>query len=68
MLSSLMSQEGQFPGDKKKIFSDYVSRIKSNRLKTQTESLRLQIQEAETSGNAMKLEQLIKEFSELIRK
>ncbi len=67
-LSRSIVKDENIVGDKKKMFVDYVTRIKSNRLKSRTEQLRSEIKKAEGSGDHQMLGELLKEFNELIRK
>ncbi len=68
IISELAVQEGEFIGDKNKMHRDYIDRIKSYRLKSQTKFLMQQIKEAENLGDHLKVESLLKEFNQLIRK
>ncbi|OGX09895.1 MAG: hypothetical protein A2Y06_07060 [Omnitrophica WOR_2 bacterium GWA2_37_7] len=68
MISSLVIEDHTIAGDKKKMHSDYMSVIKKRRDKTRREDLIRKITEAESQGDHEKLEGLVKEFNQLIKK
>ncbi|MFA5350883.1 MAG: DNA primase [Candidatus Omnitrophota bacterium] len=54
--------------DREKAVNDCIARIKVQRLKSQRERLHIQIKSAQSSGDEQKLNSLIKEFHNLIKK
>jgi len=68
MLTRLLAKENIFAGDKKKIHSDYVNRMKKDRIKLQMKEVQRKIQEAERQGNQTELVPLISEYNRLMKK
>jgi len=62
-----MAKESLIAGDKKKMHSDYINRMKKDRLKLQMKELQEQIGEAESEGDQSKLETLLKEYNQLMK-
>ena len=54
--------------EKEKAVSDCITRIKVNRLKSRREHLHLEIKNAQLSGDEQKLNSLVREFHNLIKK
>ena len=67
MIARVMAKEAVLIGDKRKIHSDYVNRMKKDRVKWMMKGLQQQICEVEKEGNAAQLEQLLKEFNRLAK-
>ncbi|MFA4993657.1 MAG: toprim domain-containing protein, partial [Candidatus Omnitrophota bacterium] len=54
--------------DREKAVNDCITRVKVQRLRSQRENLHIQIKNAQSSGDEQKLNSLIKEFHNLIKK
>ena len=62
-----MSKETVSSGDKKKIHSDYMNRMKKDRVKGQMKGLQKKISETEQGGDFTQLEKLLKEYNQLAK-
>jgi DNA primase len=67
MISRLMANETLTVGDKRKMHSDYMNRMKKDRKKLRMKILQEQIGEAEREGDQSKLDTLLKEYNHLIK-
>ena len=67
MISQIMAKESIFSGDKKKIHSDYIHRMKKDRLKMQMKEIQGQISEAERQGQQSALDTLLKKYNQLMK-
>jgi hypothetical protein len=67
MIARVMAKESVIIGDKKKIHSDYINRMKKDRLKGQMNILQKKISEVEQEGDFSQLETLLKEFNQLAK-
>ena len=67
MISRLMANDATTVGDKRKMHSDYMNRMKKDRKKLRMKILQEQIGEAERDGDQSKLDALLKEYNHLIK-
>lgn len=67
MIARLMANESMVAGDRKKMHSDYINRMKKDRVKLQMKELQGQIGRAESEGNQSKLESLLVEYTQLMK-
>ncbi|MCK5081608.1 MAG: hypothetical protein KAR31_01755, partial [Candidatus Omnitrophica bacterium] len=67
MISQIMAKESIFSGDKKKIHSDYMNRMKKDRVKIQMKEMQAQISEAERQGRQSELDTLLKKYNQLMK-
>ena len=67
LIARIMAQESVLVGDKKKIHSDYISRMKKDRIKLQMKDLQKKICEVERQGDHKQLESLLKEYNQLTK-
>jgi DNA primase len=67
LIAQIIAKESIFSGDKKKIHSDYINRMKKDRLKMQMKELRTQIGEAERQGRQSDLDALLRKYSQLTK-
>lgn len=65
MITKLMAREQMAAGDRKKMHSDYVNRMKKDRATLRMKEIQKQISEAEREGDQSKLEALLKEKYQL---
>jgi len=67
MITRLMANERMTAGDKQKMHSDYINRMKKDRKKLRMKILQEQISEAEREDDQPKLDTLLKEYNHLIK-
>lgn len=67
LIAGYVAQSDEIPGDREKMHREIMGRIKQDRLKIKRTALMQQIQKAEHSGDNNKLDQLKKEFNDLIK-
>ena len=67
LISQIIAKESIFAGDKKKIHSDYINRMKKDRIKSQMKELQGQISEAESQGRHSELDGLLKKYNQLMK-
>jgi DNA primase len=67
MIARLMADQGMAAGDRKKMHSDYINRMKKDRVKLQMKALQGQISQAESAGNQSELEGLLVEYTQLMK-
>ena len=67
MISGLAVDDEMMKGDKNKMHTDYVSRIKNNRLKLMRHKILAEMREAEMSHDHNRLEELKEKFNQLIK-
>ena len=67
LISKIIAKESVFSGDKKKIHSDYINRMKKDRKKMRMKELRGQISEAERQGCQSELDTLLKKYNQLMK-
>src|SRR3989338_632396 len=63
MLTGIVTEE-EIPGDREKMYQDYINRIKHDQLKVRRQKLLQQIQEAESVGNFARASELSQEFNQ----
>jgi uncharacterized membrane protein (DUF106 family) len=62
-----MANDSSVGGDKKKMHSDYINRMKKDRVKWRMKELQGRISEAEREGDQPKLEILLMEYNRLVK-
>ena len=67
MIARLMANEGMTVGDKRKMHSDYINRMKKDRKKLRMKVLQEQISEAEREDDQSRLDTLLDEYNHLIK-
>ncbi len=67
IVTKIMASEDSLVGDKKRIFRDCIQRLKQDRLKAQRRNLLNQMNEATSTGDHKRLEDLIQQFNQLIK-
>jgi len=67
MIVRIMAKEGLSAGDKKRMHSDYINRMKKDRIKLQMKELQNEIGEAEREGDNPKLDMLLTQYNKLIK-
>ena len=67
MIARLMANDEVTVGDKQKMHSDYMNRMKKDRKKLRMKILHEQIGEAERDGDQSKLDTLLNEYNHLIK-
>ncbi|MDP2652708.1 MAG: DNA primase [Candidatus Omnitrophota bacterium] len=67
IISGLMVSPEMPSVDKKKVHTDYIQRLKQERMKAQRLSLRSQMETAKHQGDQRRMEELISEFNQLIK-
>jgi DNA primase len=67
MLTGIVAEE-EILGDREKVYSDCINRIKHDKLKLQRQRLLREIQEAESSGDGKRVGELTKQFNQSIKK
>lgn len=68
MISQLLAAEIPVAQDKEKLMADYIQRLKGDRLKMERQHLRSRILEAQRSGDNVHLEELTRQFNQLIKR
>jgi hypothetical protein len=66
-ISQIIAKESIFSGDKKRIHTDYMNRMKKDRKKMQMKELQGKIGEAERQGCQSELDALLKEYNQLMK-
>jgi len=66
MLTGIVTEE-EIPGDREKMYQDYINRIKHDQLKVRRQKLLQQIQEAESVGNFARASELSQQFNQFIK-
>ena len=66
MLTGIVTEE-EIPGDREKMYQDYINRIKHDQLKVRRQKLLQQIQEAESAGNFALASELSQQFNQFIK-
>ena len=67
MLTGIVAEE-EILGDREKVYSDCINRIKHDKLKLQRQKLMQEIQEAESGGDAKRVGELTRQFNQVIKK
>ncbi|MBN1869473.1 MAG: DNA primase [Candidatus Omnitrophica bacterium] len=67
LIAQVMAKESIFSGDIKKIHSDYINRMKKDRVKMQMKELQSQISEAEQQGRQSEVDALLKKYNQLTK-
>jgi DNA primase len=67
LIARVMAKETVCIGDKRKIHSDYMNRMKKDRIKWKMKGLQQKISEVEKERNFTQLESLLKEYNQLVK-
>ncbi|MCK5347348.1 MAG: toprim domain-containing protein, partial [Candidatus Heimdallarchaeota archaeon] len=67
LISGLMASENSLIGDKRRIHQDCIKRLKKDSVKNKKKKIRGQMEIANREGNQLRLEELAKEFNQLIK-
>jgi len=67
LISALLAVDDHLVGDKKKIYQDCIQRLRQDRDKIKRQTLRQEMEQARIQGDHLRLEELSKEFNQLIK-
>lgn len=67
MLTGIVAED-EILGDREKVYSDCINRIKHDKLKSERQRLLQEIQQAESSGDVQRVGELTRQFNQVIKK